>query len=283
MTEFFTRNEFGDAADFIKSHTRYKPTIGLILGSGLSSMADGVRKADVIPYDQIPHFPLSTVKGHTGRLIIGLLEERQVMVMQGRAHYYEGYSMQQVTLPIRVMRLLGINSLIVTNAAGGLNLAFQAGDLMLIEDHINLVGMAGFNPLRGPNDPSLGPRFPNMSQAYDPALRALARQVAAELGLKLHEGVYIMVAGPTFETPAELRFLRAIGVDAVGMSTVAEVIVAHHGGMRVLGVSGISNVPHVEHAEGRETIHEEVLKAGARIVPKLSALLKGVIRRMEDE
>ncbi len=202
------------------------------------------------------------------------------MVLQGRAHYYEGYSMDRVTLPVRVMQLMGVQALIVTNAAGGLNAAFRAGDLMLITDHINLMSMAGLSPLRGPNDPSLGPRFPDMSEAYDRSLRAVALRVAGELGIALCQGVYIGLGGPNFETPADLRFLRMIGVDAVGMSTVPEVVVARHGGIRVLGISGISNVACIDAATVAETTHEEVLQAGQVIVPKLTALIRGVLRAL---
>ncbi len=282
MPKFFTREEFEEAAQYIKSHTDYRPTVGLILGSGMVALADEVQEADVIPYEDIPHFPVPTVEGHPGRLVVGRLAGRAILVMKGRAHYYEGYSMQQVTLPIRVMQVMGIDTLILTNATGGLNPAFRAGDLMLIEDHINLVGMVGHNPLYGPNDPTFGPRFPEMGQPYDPELKVLARQVAAEQGLKLQQGVYIMLTGPTFETPADLRFLRSIGADAVGMSTVVEVIVARHGGMRVLGLSAISNACIFEPNADHKPSHEEVLEAGALILPKLSALLKGVLRRLED-
>jgi len=283
MTEFFTRKEFAEAADFIRSRTKYEPTIGLILGTGLNPLAEEMQGADRIPYSEIPHFPLSTVEGHVGRLVIGELEGQEVLIMQGRAHYYEGYSLQQVTLPIRAMQLLGIKILIVTNAAGGLNPAFKAGDLMLITDHINLIGMAGLNPLRGPNDPELGPRFVDMSQAYDLKLRKIALRVAQDLGLVLHQGVYICLAGPSFETPADLRFLRLIGADAVGMSTVPEVNVARHANMRVLGISGISNVAVFEPTGESKTVHEEVLEAGKVLVPKLSALLKGVIKLLAAE
>jgi purine-nucleoside phosphorylase len=281
MDDFFTTKEFAEAADCIRGRTQYAPTVGLILGSGLSPLADAVTGADVIPYGEIPHFPISHVEGHIGRLILGHLEGRDVLVMQGRVHYYEGYSMQRITLPVRVMHTLGVETLIVTNAAGGINPQFRAGDLMLITDHINLVGMAGLNPLRGPNDPALGPRFPDMSQAYDPALCALALRVAEELDLPLWQGVYICLAGPTFETPADLRFLRLIGADAVGMSTVPEVIVARHGGMRVLGISGISNVAIVESVEGKVASHEEVLQAGQVLVPRLISLLNGVLRELD--
>jgi purine-nucleoside phosphorylase len=280
VTEFFTREEFEEAANLIRSHTQHRPTVGLILGSGLSPLATDVTEPDIIAYNDIPHFPVSTVEGHSGKLVIGQLEGQEVLVMQGRAHYYEGYSMQRIALPVRVMHTLGINTLIVTNAAGGLNPTFQPGDLMLITDHINLIGMAGLNPLRGPNDPHLGPRFPDMSQAYDPELRQIALKIANELGYTLRQGVYICLAGPSFETPADLRFLRTIGADAVGMSTVPEVTAARHAGMRVLGLSGISNVASPESSEGHETTHEEVLEAGRTLVPKLIALIKGVLREI---
>lgn len=283
MTEFFTRREFAEAADFIRSRTKHEPTIGLILGTGLNPLAEEMRKVDVIPYSEIPHFPVSTVEGHVGRLIVGELEGQEVLVMQGRAHYYEGYSPQHICLPIRAMQLLNIGMLIVTNAAGGLNPAFKAGDLMLITDHINLIGMAGLNPLRGPNDPELGPRFPDMSQAYDLELQEMALRVAKDLGLPLHQGVYICLGGPSFETPADLKFLRLIGVDAVGMSTVPEVTVACHAGMRVLGISGISNMAVIEPTGEREAAHEEVLEAGKILVPKLAALIKGVIGLLASE
>ncbi|MFN2108892.1 MAG: purine-nucleoside phosphorylase, partial [Anaerolineae bacterium] len=233
-----------------------------------------------IPFDEIPYFPVSTVSGHSGRVVVGQLEGKPVLAMQGRAHYYEGYSMAQVTLPIRMMQELGIKVLIVTNAAGGLNPDWQAGDLMLITDHINLIGMAGMNPLRGPNLAVFGPRFPDMSEAYDLKLQQVAREAAAEEGLLLREGVYAGLSGPNFETPAELRFLRSIGTDAVGMSTVAEVTVARHGGMRVLGLSSISNIVVYDPSHGEAASHEEVLEAGALIVPRLTALIRNVLRRL---
>jgi len=282
MVHYYTRQEYEAAAEFIKGQTRHEPRIGLILGSGLNPLAEAVQEADRIPYTEVPGFPQPSVEGHVGRLVVGYLEDRPVMVMQGRVHFYEGYPMQQVVFPVRVMQAMGIEMLIVTNAAGGLNPAFRPGDLMLIADHINLMGMTGNNPLFGPNDPTLGPRFPDMSQAYDPELRRLARQVAQEHGLPLHEGVYASLSGPSFETPAEIRFLRLIGADAVGMSTAPEVTVARHGGLRVLGVSGISNVALTEAAPGQEASHEEVLLAGQQIVPRLTALLRGVLARLED-
>ncbi len=278
MTEqFFTRADIDHIAQYIASRTHHKPTVGLILGSGLNTLADEITQADTIPYQEIPNFPVSTVEGHTGELVIGCLNSKTVVAMRARVHYYEGYTMQQVTLPIRAMRALGVSTLIVTNAAGGINKAYRVGDLMLISDHINLVGMAGLNPLRGPNDDSLGPRFPDMSDAYDPSMRSKTRAVAKELKVELREGVYAMLAGPSFESPADVRFLRMIGADAVGMSTVPEVIVARHGGMRVLGLSLITNSWSSEHAK---ISHEEVLEAGKQAVPLLATLVKCVLAEM---
>ena len=274
------REQLDQAVAFIGERTRYRPTVGMILGSGLSPLADEVRDADVFPYASIPHFAATTVHGHAGRLVIGTLEQRPVLVMQGRFHFYEGHTMRQVTLPVRVMCLLGIETLIVTNAAGGLSADYTPGDLMLISDHINLVGMAGRNPLIGPNDPDLGPRFPDMSQAYDPALRQSARQVARVEGIPLREGIYACLAGPSFETPAEIGFLRLIGANAVGMSTVHEVIVARHMGVRVLGISGISNVHSTDPSRPQETSHQEVLETGRVLAPRLMTLLRGILRQL---
>jgi purine-nucleoside phosphorylase len=251
--------------------------VGLILGSGLNPLADVVEGGIAIPYGEIPHFPVPRVEGHAGRLILGRLEDQAVVVMQGRAHYYEGHSVAEVAFPVRVMQFLGIEILIVTNAAGGLNPAFRAGDVMLVRDHINLIGMCGLSPLRGPNLDEFGPRFPDMSEAYDAGLRTLARRVADKAGVPLHEGVYVCLAGPSFETPADLHFLRLIGADAVGMSTVPEVTIARHGGTRVLGISGISNVAPPEGAVPAETTHAEVLAAGQALVPRMEEIVRGVL------
>ncbi len=275
MSEFVTRSQIEEAIAFVRSRTRHQPEFGLVLGSGLGPLADAVEEADIIPFADIPHFPVSTVAGHVGRMLVGWLEGRPVLVMQGRVHYYEGYSMSQVTFPIRIMQLIGIHTVILTNAAGGVNASFKAGDVMLLTDHINLIGMAGQNPLRGSNDDLLGARFPDMSQAYDPGLRELALKVAQDHQIDLKQGIYMCLAGPSFETPADVRFLRMIGADAVGMSTVPETTVARHGGLRVLGLSGISNSLS---GPVQETTHEEVLEAGRAIVPKLTTLIRGVLR-----
>ncbi|HJW89935.1 MAG TPA: purine-nucleoside phosphorylase [Anaerolineales bacterium] len=278
MSDYFTLAEIDEVANVIRSQTAISPKIAIILGSGLGSLAEAVQNPTVIPYADLPLWPVSTVEGHSGSLILGQLEGQDVAVMQGRAHYYEGYSMARITLPVRAFQRLGIKLLIVTNAAGAVNPDFAPGDLMLINDHLNLIGMAGPNSLRGPNLAEIGPRFPDMGQAYDRQLAALARQVAIDNNIDLREGVYICLAGPSFETPADLRFLRSIGVDAVGMSTVPEVTIARHGGMRVLGISTISNKANLD---GETlTTHEEVLAAGKVVVPKLTRLIRGMLRRL---
>ena len=278
MVEPLTLAHYQKAAEAIRARLTRLPTVGLVLGSGLGPLAEALDHPDVIPSAEIPYWPPSTVQGHKGQLLVGQLEGQTVFVQQGRAHYYEGHSLQQVTLPVRVMQLLGIKVLVVTNAAGAVNPAFRPGDVMLITDHINFMGMAGQSPLRGPNDPALGVRFPDMSVAYDRDLRARALEAAEAAGIKLHQGVYICLGGPSFETPADLRFLRALGVDAVGMSTVPEVTVARHGGLRVLGLSGISNAANLD--GNTVTTHEEVLAAGQTLVPKLTALVRGVLQRL---
>ncbi len=278
MSEYFSLAQIDEAADVVRKRTHHKPKIALILGSGLGGLADAVSQADIIPYGEIPYWYRSTIEGHAGRLVIGNLEDKPVLVMQGRSHYYEGITIAQVGFPIRVMQRLGIEILIVTNAAGAINPEYAPGDLMLITDHIALMAMAGLNPLRGPNLNELGPRFPDMSQAYDRKLLDLARQVGRQRNVEYREGVYICLAGPSFEGPADLRFLRTIGADAVGMSTVPEVITARHGGTRVLGISGISNKANLD--GNTVTSHAEVLEAGKVLVPKLTAIISGVIRAL---
>jgi purine-nucleoside phosphorylase len=277
-TPYLTLEQIDQAVEAVRERSSYKPRIAMILGSGLNGLAESVQDADFIPFGDLPHMPVSTVHGHMGRLVIGELEGQTVFVMQGRVHYYEGYSMGQVTLPIRIMQRLGIEMLFVTNAAGGVNPAFLPGDVMLITDHLNLIGMTGANPLFGPNLDALGPRFPDMSQAYDRGLMDKARQAASTQGVELQEGVYCALSGPSFEGPADLRFLRLAGADAVGMSTVPEVIVARHGGMRVLGLSGISNKANLDGST--VTTHEEVIEAGKVITPKIEKIIRGVLRSL---
>jgi purine-nucleoside phosphorylase len=278
MSIFVTLEQIDEAVDAIRNRTSYRPRVGLILGSGLNDLADSVQKADIIPYGELPHWPVSTVQGHAGRLVIGELEGQTALVMQGRIHFYEGYSMSQITLPVRVMLRLGLEMMFVTNAAGGVNPNFSPGDVMLIIDNLNLIGMMGANPLMGPNIDELGPRFPDMSQSYDRKLMDVARQVALKEDIPLREGVYCALSGPSFEGPADLRFLRGIGADAVGMSTAPEVIVARHGGMRVLGLSGISNKANLDGST--VTTHEEVIEAGKVIAPKMEKIIRGVLRSL---
>ena len=254
------RNSIRRISDIISTKIAAIPQVGIILGTGLGDLALKVQYPVVIPYSELPGWPVATVEGHAGRLVIGSLGGKPVIVMQGRSHYYEGYTMQQVSLPVRVMQKLGLKVLIVTNAAGAINPDYSAGDIMLITDNLNITGMAGLNPLIGPNLDEFGPRFPDMSQIYDRTLINLAEQVARENQITLQEGVYAGLSGPSFETPADLRFLRFAGADAVGMSTTSEVIIARHGGLKVLGFSGISNKANLDGTT--LTTHEEVLQAG---------------------
>jgi purine-nucleoside phosphorylase len=270
-----TRAQIQEAARFIAEKTPVKPKIGLILGSGLGVLAEEIEGAARIPYGEIPHFPVSTVEGHAGELVIGTLEGRPVVVMSGRFHLYEGHEPAKVAFPIRVMKEIGVETILVTNAAGGVNESFEPGDLMIIRDHINLMFL---NPLIGPNDDELGPRFPDMSAAYDPELRVIARKVADAEGIRVREGVYAAVLGPSYETPAEIRMIRKIGGDAVGMSTVPEVLVARHAGIRVLGISCISNM-----AAGilpQPLSHEEVMETANRVKDTFIRLVKGIIREL---
>lgn len=264
-----------EAAAYIASQTSLRPELGLILGSGLGVIGDEMEEAVTIPYGNIPHFPVSTVEGHAGELVVGKLEGRAVALMRGRFHMYEGYEPERTALPVRVMKQLGARTLFVTNAAGGINLDFASGNLMLISDHINLTGR---NPLVGPNDSALGPRFPDMSEAYSRRLRQIAKETAAELGVPLREGVYVGLLGPNYETPAEIRMLRALGADAVGMSTVSEVIVARHAGMEVLGISCITNM-----AAGildQPLSHEEVMETTERVKSQFVSLVLALLPKL---
>ncbi len=275
MQTFISLAQIDLTTQAIKQQISIQPVVGIVLGSGLNDLADSVQNAVYIPYSDLPNFPVSTVHGHVGRFVIGELEGKPALVMQGRIHYYEGYSMDQVTLPVRVMQRLGISSMIVTNAAGGVHPDFEPGDVMLITDQLNLMGMSGLNPLMGPNLDEIGPRFPDMSQPYDRAYSDLARRVAKENNILLRDGVYAGLSGPSFESPADLRFLRLAGADAVGMSTVPEVIVARHGNMRVLGLSGISNKANLDGST--VTTHEEVIEAGKVITPKVEKIVRGIL------
>jgi len=276
MPEFVTLEMVDEAVSTIRKFTKRTPEVGLILGSGLGGLAESVNPADIISYRDIPHWPVSTIRGHKGQLVLGDLEDRPVMFMQGRAHYYEGYPMPIIGFPVRVMIRMGVKFLFVTNAAGGVNQDYEPGDVMLIKDHIALIGMCGLNPLRGPNIDEFGERFPDMSMPYDSDLLEKAKQAARENGFSPKEGVYICLSGPSFESPADLRFLKTIGADAVGMSTVPEVIVAKHAKMRVLGLSGISNKANLDGST--VTTHEEVLEAGKVLVPKMEAIIRGVLK-----
>jgi len=265
-----------EARRYIQGHTEVRPGIGLVLGSGLGAFADELTERTDIPYADIPGWPHSTAIGHAGKLMIGKLGTLDVAVMAGRAHLYEGYGMQQVTYGVRVLQSIGVRSMVFTNAAGGINLELERGGLVLISDHINLQGA---NPLVGPNDDALGPRFPDMSEAYSRAYRETAKHVATELCIPIAEGVYAAMLGPSYETPAEIRYLRVIGADVVGMSTVPEVIVANHMGMKVLGISCVTNM-----AAGilpQKINHEEVLETGAMVRDTLVKFLKALLPRLE--
>ncbi|WP_432401465.1 purine-nucleoside phosphorylase [Wukongibacter sp. M2B1] len=265
--------EIKESAEYILSKLSLEPEIGLILGSGLGAIGDQIEDPQYFPYNEIPNFPVSTVEGHAGKLVVGILEGKRVVAMQGRFHYYEGYNMQEVTFPVRVMKLLGVKTLIVTNAAGAVNTSYKPGDLMLINDHLNL---AFDNPLIGKNLNDFGTRFPDMSNAYDFNLRHRVKKIASSLNIELREGVYACMTGPTYETPAEIRMVRTIGADAVGMSTVPEVIVAVHSGLKVIGVSCMTNM-----AAGildQPLDHSEVMETSTMAREKFITLMKQVIK-----
>jgi len=268
-------NHVNETVQYIYGRTAYRPEIAIILGSGLGSLGDKLLDADVIPYEELPHWKSSTAPGHNGRLIFGMLGGKQVVCMQGRLHYYEGYTMEDTTYPIRVMAKLGIKNLLLSNAAGGINTEFTPGTLMLITDHINFLGR---NPLMGPNEADFGVRFCDMSYAYAPHLREIALEAASELGQHLEQGVYVATTGPSYETPAEIRMFRIWGASAVGMSTVPEVIVANHSGMNVMGISCITNM-----AAGvldQKLTEEEVLETGARVGAEFQALMTRIVEKL---
>ena len=265
-----------ETATFLREKMHTSPETAIILGTGLGSLVHEITDKYEISYKDIPNFPVSTVEGHSGKLIFGKLGNKDIMAMQGRFHFYEGYDMQKVTFPVRVMKELGVETVVVTNAAGGVNTSFEPGDLMLISDHINFMGT---NPLIGPNDSEMGVRFPDMSTSYTVELREMAKQVAADLNIKVQEGVYVGMTGPVYETPAEIRMLRTLGGDAVGMSTVPEVIVARHAGMKVLGISCISNM-----AAGildQPLHHDEVIETTERVKANFLALVKAIVKQMK--
>lgn len=264
-----------EAKEYILSKSKYSPSIGLILGSGLGSLTNSIENPEFFSYSDIPGFPVSTVEGHKGRLVIGTLQDKTVIAMDGRFHYYEGYNMAEVTIPIRVMKLLGIKTLIVTNAAGAVNTSFVPGDLMIITDHINL---SGANPLIGKNLDDFGPRFPDMTTAYDSALRNIALDSATSLGIDIKQGVYMMMSGPTYETPAEIRMARILGADAIGMSTIPEVIIANHCGINVLGISCLTNM-----AAGildKPLAHSEVIETSNRVKTNFIKLMNTILKNI---
>ena len=263
-----------EAAEFLRQRiSGFKPLAGIVLGSGLGQLADDIQDAVAVPYSAIPGFPVSTAVGHKGNFIFGRLGGKEIVAMQGRIHYYEGYGMQMVVLPIRVMIALGIRYLFVSNAAGGVNYHFHVGDLMIIRDHINMLP----NPLIGPNDDREGPRFPDMTRPYEPKLIAKAKRIARKNGIFVQEGVYLGDTGPSYETPAEYRFYRTIGADAVGMSTIPEVIVARHAGIPVFGMSVITNEAHDDYAEDYENDGDDVVKAAAAAAEKMTTLFREII------
>jgi purine-nucleoside phosphorylase len=268
-------HKISEAAEYIKKQKNVQPKIGIVLGSGLGAFVDSVEDATVVPYSDIPHFHETTVEGHEGRLIIGKVEGKDVIIQQGRLHAYEGLPMQEVVFPVRVMASLGVENLMLTNASGGINLNFNAGNLVCIKDHINLMGR---NPLIGPNLNELGPRFPDMTKAYHPKLRSLIMDAAKEIGLELPEGVYAGVLGPTYETPAEIHYLRTIGADMVGMSTVPESIAGNHLGIKVCGVSCITNM--AAGIEDDKLDHSDIKDTALKVMENFSQLLKGTIKRI---
>jgi len=274
-------------AQIVRKVTHHRPTVGVVCGSGLGKIAQLLTNQDVLPYENLPNFPVSTVAGHAGRFVFGELEGKTIACMQGRVHPYEGYDLAKAALPIRLMKLLGVETLILTNAVGGLNRSYKTGDMVALKDHIFLPGLAGYSPLRGPNDERFGPRFLTMANAYDRKLRKLALDTASEIDVSLHEGVYIMCGGPQFETPAENRFLRTLGGDVVGMSVAHETIVARHCGLNVLGLSLVTNMSEMKDTDNDEIeetadVHAEVLEMGNLYSDKASGLVRAIIKKLPD-
>jgi purine-nucleoside phosphorylase len=265
-------NQIHETAEYLKKRTGATPQVGIILGTGLGGLVNEIAIDFTVPYEEIPHFPVSTVEGHSGKLIFGSLGGKKVLAMQGRFHYYEGYDMKQVTFPVRVMKALGINDLVVSNASGGVNASYEIGDLMILNDHINQFPT---NPLIGKNYPELGPRFPDMSDVYDKQLVAKAKAIAIANGIRVQEGVYVGLSGPCLETPAEYNYVRAIGGDAVGMSTVPEVIVGRHGGMRCFAISIITDLG----VPGRivKVTHQDVIDVASVAEPKMTLIMKELV------
>lgn len=269
------RNQIEDAKNFISAQRKFVPEIAIILGTGLGALADEIKEKTVIPYEKIPHFPVSTVTGHAGELALGKIGGKNVAAMDGRFHRYEGYTLAQVTFPVRVMKSLGAEVLIVSNACGGMNPQYRTGDIMIISDHINLIGD---NPLIGPNDPKLGPRFPDMSEPYDKKFIELAEEIGREEKIKVQRGVYVGVTGPNLETAAEYRFLRLIGADVVGMSTVPEVIVAVHCGLKILGLSIVTDICFPDNLKAADI--SEIIRIANEAEPKLTKIVSKVISKI---
>lgn len=287
-SDFQQQHKYEDiehSAGYILEKTKHRPVIGIICGSGLGGLADLLEDKDAFPYEDIPHFPVSTVPGHAGRMVLGLLSDVPVICMQGRFHCYEGYALSKCAMPVRVMKLIGVTHLIVTNAAGGLNPSYNIGDIMILKDHINLQGFAGDSPLKGRNEEKFGPRFLALNNTYDPRLRQMALECAKDIGIgeHIHEGVYVMLGGPTYETVAELRLLRMLGVDAVGMSTVPEVIVARHCDMTVFSFSLITNECITEYETDKEANHAEVMETANMRKNDLNNLISRIVSSMSRD
>jgi len=282
--EFYSYEVLKEVATFFLQRTKHRPKIGIICGSGLGSLAESLKDADVFPYEDIPNFPVSTVEGHAGQMIFGILDNVPVMCMQGRFHYYEGYPLAKCSMPIRVMKLVGVTHLIATNAAGGLNPKYNVGDIVIVKDHINLMGFAGNNPLQGPNDTRFGPRFPPMNKAYDRTMKDYAFEISKELDIEnqVHEGVYTCLGGPNYETVAELKMLRILGVDCVGMSTVHEIITARHCDLTAFAFSIITNKCVTEYDSTEEPGHEDVVLVGKKRQYILAELVRRMVRRIEE-